>query len=287
MRQGVTNLLQLRRTLSVMRVPLAWEQVGALQENQGEVGTPVFDDSRVTFLGHGLGASLGVLLMKIDPTVKAGALVSPLVGIARGVDASPVLGELLGTGLSCLGVTPGSGSYEDFLGALQTVMDGADPINYSVGLTQPILMQEIVGHPEVGGAGTLFFEGDAISPVVVDGLPLVGSSVLADLLGLTTSSSDVVDPQGVRVRVRVSTAGHTTFLNPMIHCDAAGERLAGLLGEQTVVALEECYQSAAAAQYEMLNEVGSFLSMEGTAVEISAVREWGDGLVDVLAPLSY
>ncbi len=276
LRQAVADLMQLRQTLGTMTFSAAWNGVGI----GGTPGAPLFDESRVSVMGHGLGATLAAVLMAVDPTIQSGVLVSPVGGMARGLEASELLGGPLRDGLACQGVIEGGGLYETFFWALQTVLDAVDPLNFGEAVEQPVLMMEMAGVPDYKQESVAVFPGDRVSPAAVAGEPLSGSSALAEVMGLETISASVPAGAGVRALVRIGPAAHTTLLDPRLRC---GE-VASELGESE--ASPECLVYAAAAREEMLEQLGSFIVSEGAAVSVARMREFGGYTVEVVEPVA-
>jgi len=276
-RQGVVDLMTLRKSLDTMTIQGAWS-------GQAEPVTPefLFDSSNVSFIGHGLGGALGTVLLATDKTIKAGVLVSPVGGIARAFEASGVIGTALANGLSCNDVVKGIPLYDTFYWALQTVLDSADPINYAGSVTQPILAMEVVGHESYSTYGIKFFGPDNVFPNSANGNPLAGTSPLAEAMGLTGISADATDAAGLKSWVRFMAADHTTFLSPLIRCEAVEAELSTLLGQPSSVV--ECYADAAAAREEMHNQMATFLSSGGTSVEVNTTANYSGYNVEIVAP---
>ena len=276
LRQAVADFMQLRKTLGTMTFSAAWSGVGIA----GTPGATLFDESRVSVMGHGLGATLAAVLMAVDPTIRSGVLVSPIGGMSRGLEASEVLGGPLSDGLACQGVVEGGALYETFFWALQTVLDAVDPLNFGGAVDQPVLMMEMAGVPGYAQESVAVFPGDRVFPGAVSGEPLSGSSPLAEVMGLETISASVPAGAGVRALVRIGPAAHTTLLDPRLRC---GE-VAGQLGQSE--ASPECLVYAAAAREEMLEQLGSFIASEGAAVNVARMREFGGYTVEVLEPVA-
>lgn len=141
LREAVADLIDLNATLREGAIPVAG-------------GEPIALDGRPSqFLGHSLGAIVGATLMGVtsDNAFNAATLANPGGGVIRLLDGSPAFGPQIAAGLKAQGVGEGSETYQSFLRLAQTVVDGADPINYAAtaAARHPLHMIEVVG----GGNG--------------------------------------------------------------------------------------------------------------------------------------
>lgn len=131
-RQGVADLLRLRRALPAMDY---------------DGGGPDFDTRRVYFIGHSLGATVGAVYMGVENQVGASSLGMPGGAIAKQLDGSPTSGPSIALGMAANGIHKGTQDYERFLAAVQMVLDAADPLNYAptAAAQRPMLLLEVVG----------------------------------------------------------------------------------------------------------------------------------------------
>ena len=125
-------------------------------------------------------------------------------GVARLLQAS-VFGDQVDGGLAAQGIFAGTPEYEFFYNAMQTVFDGADPVNFAreAAARHPIHLMQI--------------RSDPVVPNAVPEWPLTGSEPLAELMGLRTISTTVFDPNGVRGFVTFTDAfgvSHQPQLEP-------------------------------------------------------------------------
>ncbi|MCU4674623.1 lipase [Catenovulum sp. 2E275] len=103
-----------------------------------------------------------------------------------------------------------SAQINQFAFAMQTVIDSADPNQYTSMLNQtntPILMTEIWGN---GTASTW----DQTIPPMVSGAPLSGTEALASQLNLSKVNTTTTDPMSVSGLVRFNAGGHSSLLSP-------------------------------------------------------------------------
>ncbi len=193
-RQAVSDLFTLNAALATMDF---------------DTGGPDFDTNNTYFVGHSLGGIVGSVFLALEPGVKDATLAMPGGGIAKLLDGSASFGPKIEAGLAAKGVVKGSADYESFMGAAQTLIDSADPINYAA---------------DIGaGRGVLLFEvlGDAVVPnnVLTDApagtvpSPLAGTDPLAFFMGLqavnvTTTGTDL------QTQLRFTAGDHSSILDP-------------------------------------------------------------------------
>lgn len=196
-----------------------------------------FDGSRMAFVGQSLGAIVGTSFLALDDSVRIGVLNVPGGGIAQLLNGSATFGPRIRAGLAAGGVQAGTPAFDQFLGAAQTAIDAADPINYGfASLQNSILLQEVVGE---SAAGSL---PDQVIPNQVAGAPLSGTEPLIGALGLVSLTQTTVDPAGIRGAVRFLRGDHGSILSPA---------------------------SSPAATAEMQGQMASMIVSGGTAVQIT------------------
>jgi len=166
------------------------------------------DGTNVTFVGHSLGAMLGITYLSYDDTVAAATLGMPGGGIAQLLANSAAFGPRIDAGLTAAGAPPGSPEYAQFLAAAQAVVDSADPVNNAAAL---------------GATGKnihfITMIDDQVIPNSVATAPLSGTDPLPLLMGLdqvngSTSGSALV---------RFTEGDHGSIINPAASLDATVE----------------------------------------------------------------
>ncbi len=209
---NLSNLLVTRDNVrqSVADLFALHEALATMDYDGGGAG---FDTSNIYFIGHSLGAMVGVPFLALEPNIKEAVLGMPGGGIAKLLDGSATFGPIIAAGLGAKGVVKGTADYESFMGAAQTVVDAADPNNYAAAA--------------VANRGVLLFEvtGDEVIPnnVLADApegtLPsmLAGTDPLRTLMGLTqlsASNTEVVE-QDVYIRLAAGLGtNHRSLLDP-------------------------------------------------------------------------
>lgn len=221
LRQSVADLISLAKTIPQMRL---------------EGGDALFDPARIGFTGQSLGGIVGTVFLALEPSVGVGVLSAPGGGIARLLDGSATFGPRIRAGLAAGGLQAGTPSYDSFMGAAQTAVDSADPINYARLTTgKRLLMQLVVGN----GSNVL---ADQVVPIAVSGAPLAGAEPLVRALALNTITATTQNAQGIRGVVRFTAGDHGSLLSPA---------------------------ASAAATAEMQGEMASMLVSAGTTVQVT------------------
>jgi hypothetical protein len=194
--------------------------------------TPDFDASRIEFVGQSLGSITGIPFLALEPNVNVSLTSVPGGQIAYLLNGSPTFGPRIRAGLAAAGVTAGTVQFDQFLGAAQTVVDSADPINYTfVTATDKNLTHLVVGdstHP-----------ADQVVPPVVAGAPLAGGEPLVKWMGLAPIVATTQSATGIRGVTRFTQGDHGSLLSPA---------------------------SSAAVTREMQGEMASMLASGGNAV---------------------
>lgn len=233
-------------------------------------GVPVFDATRISVTGHGVGAALGFVAATMEPGISQIALAAPSGSLAYSFEHSETVRPLLVDGLkAAAGLDPDTPLWESFFAVLQTSLDQADPINFIEHLDdhQALLIVEI--------------EDDDFFPAEVAERPLAGSSVLAKLLDLDRIAANH-DPDGdtpVRAITRLNTDDswgvHATFLAPYFGCvtNACGVAELDLA----------CNAANEELRQEAWSQITSFIASEGRSVDIQGIGGGtGNPLVDVV-----
>ncbi len=188
LRQGVADLMVLAASLA------------------GAQGAPL-DASNVTFVGHSLGAMLGITFLSYDDSIAAATLAMPGGGIAQLLANSASFGEAINAGLTAAGAAPGTPEYAQFLLTAQTAIDSADPVNNATALAAT-------------GKNIHFITviGDQVIPNSVATAPLSGTDPLPRLMGLQQVNSSTSGS----ALVRFSSGTHGSIINPADEADPAG-----------------------------------------------------------------
>ncbi|BCD61394.1 hypothetical protein NitYY0826_C0239 [Nitratiruptor sp. YY08-26] len=164
-----------------------------------------FDTSKISYVGHSLGAMVPFGYMA-NKSFDTAVLANPGGGIIQLLMNSQTFGPILQNALAANGIVPGSPEYDKYTLVSQTLIDDADPINYakSVGQKQKSLVFEV--------------ENDAVIPNSVISAPLSGTEPLLAAMGAKPLPLDTA-PGFVRVPDKVVYAKfvagtHSSLLRP-------------------------------------------------------------------------
>ena len=132
-RQGVSNLLVLRRSLASI---------------------PDIDANNVGFIAHSLGGIVGVTYLGVEPLAIPSALLTTGASISTILRDSKSYGPIIKGGLAASGVK--GADYDRFLLGTQWILDSSDPVNYAsaAAAMHPIYMSEVIGDGQTHVADT-------------------------------------------------------------------------------------------------------------------------------------
>ncbi len=126
-RQSVADLIHLTRLSETQTtLDLVSNTTGLLGGGDGAD----IDVTNISYVGHSNGGMLGMMLASVEPAIKTFVLANPGGGYSDIFQNSVEVSPIVNAGLQASGVVIGSADYYSFLGAVQTVGDDADPINY-------------------------------------------------------------------------------------------------------------------------------------------------------------
>lgn len=193
--QAVFDLFQVRESLALVDLD---------GDGQGDLNS-----QRVNFVGHSLGAIVGVPFLAVEDSVGAATLANGGGGLANMLLGSASYGPQIRTALTAAGLPPGTPEFEQFILAFQQAIDAADPVNFAAmaAALHPIHLPMVVGN------GTTI-PPDQVVPVAVPGAPLSGTLPMAAAMGLSAVDSSANDPSGLRALVSFTLGNHRSFLLP-------------------------------------------------------------------------
>jgi dienelactone hydrolase len=117
-RQGVSNLLTLRRSLGNI-INVATDPVSMVD----------IDTSRIGFVAHSLGGVVAVPYMAVESQSLPTSLVTTGAPISKIVDESGSFGPRIKAGLAAAGIT--GDALTSYFQAVQFISDSADPVNFA------------------------------------------------------------------------------------------------------------------------------------------------------------
>ncbi len=189
----------------------------ALQEMN--VAGETFDTDNIFFFGHSMGAIVGTTFIANEPNVKASVLANGGTNLVKLMDGSSFFGPVLAAGLAQppASLIKGTADYESFLGAAQTVIDSADPVNHTTNAAtgRGVLFFEIVG-----GSGS---PSDLSVPIRVPDAndisgtvpaPLAGTEPQLALMGLTQVNESQGPSSNLLLSTKFVSGDHRSMLDP-------------------------------------------------------------------------
>jgi hypothetical protein len=193
-----------------------------LIELTNAVGTAIglnLDASRVSFLSHSLGNISSIGYLNQTDALQSAVLMMPGQQLVTFLVASPIFAPEINAGLAYYGIMPGTPEYVAFVHATQTIIDDADPANYtpSIGAktSLPILEMQAVNDQHI--------------PAGVPGYPLAGGNpfiFFTQAKDLNTSAlvptpyGEMYFPDTHKTVTRVTAGEHNSPLYPQYSYDA-------------------------------------------------------------------
>ena len=217
----------------------------ALVQAQADTNGLGFDSSKISYVGHSLGAMapFGYFATKdiSGQSVKAAVLADEGGGIAELLMHSETFGDTIRQALeSIAGIKPYTPAYYQFINATQTILDDADPVNYAAKAAslQTMLSFEVAN--------------DDVIPNFVATAPLAGQEPLLGLMNAQdilsyprNPDSSTVVMQSKNTVTRFERGNHRSILDPQYDPDVT---------------------------VEMQTEMATFIYSEGQAADVNVSR---------------
>lgn len=207
------------------------------------------NSARIAFLSHSLGNIASIGFLNQTDALQSAVLMMPGQQLIPLLLASPVFSPGIKTGLAGYGIQEGTPEYDAFLLASQTLIDDADPANYTPEIAAktvlPILEMQAIGD------GTQD-SGDQYIPADIPGVPLSGGNpFIAFSSAEDINVSNLVDtpygemffPDTSKTVTRITVGEHRSPLDP---------------------------QYSVEAFYEYHSELISFIDSNGTAILVNS-----------------
>ena len=181
--QAVADLMALRKAIGSMDYDVNDDPTN----NTGAdfSGKPVY------FIGHSLGAIVGIPFFALDSTVDTAVFAMPGGALPKLLDGSQAFGPTIAAGLSVAGLSKGSADYEGFMLAAQTVLDIIDPINFTLQLSSD--SRGILGMSVHNDTVVPNYVPDITSPSGTVAAPLAGTNPLFTNMGLDPLESTTIN----------------------------------------------------------------------------------------------
>lgn len=207
----ITTRDNLRQTTSDLTV---------LTRSIGNAVGVTLDDHRISFLAYSLGTIASTGYMRHADMLESAVLLMPGQQMIPFLLASPYFSPQINAGLAAVaGLMPDTPAYDAFALATQTLVDDADPVNYSKGLGEssafPILMFQSLLDQHI--------------PATVDTAPLAGTGPFIRFSAAHDINKSRLNNVGVgylyateanRTVSRINQGDHTTALDPSTGFDA-------------------------------------------------------------------
>lgn len=205
-----------------------------------------FDPAKISFLAHSLGSIASTGYVNTTTALSTATLAMPGQGVIDIIRYSPVFSPAVNAGLAAVGIIEGTSTYNTFMLALQTIIDDADPANYSAAIgagTLPILEIEAVGDGSEGSGDQHILNSIATAPlagtepfIYFSGAVDINTSAL-----VATPGGDLYYPSTSKTVARLTAGEHRSPLDP---------------------------QYSVEATTEIHTELASFISSQGTAIQV-------------------
>src|SRR5690606_35774266 len=215
LRQGVVDLLNLRRSLAAINLG-----VGSLDENN------------VYFVGHSMGGVTGTPFIAVanesnDTRIKGANLLTTGGGIVRMLENSPTFApRILGGLAAAAGLQQGDADLETFLNVFQATVDSADPINFADNLVangSNVLVTQVNGDTVIPNEAYTETLGNA-QPAPLSGTEPLAKAMNAPAAGITTAGGHALP--GI---VRFTTGTHSTPVLPTTGTDEEADAFAEMV----------------------------------------------------------
>ncbi len=197
-----------------------------LQNALAKVQGTTFDTARVSFLSHSLGTISTIGFINHTDKLKTAVLAMPGQGVLPILTHSEVFTPPLNAGLAAFGIMPGTPEYDTFILASQTIVDDADPANYTMTLgtrSLPLLEFESVGDGIDPNTGDKHIHNSIPSNPIAGTDPLIRYTQALDLnVSALTSTpyGQMYFPKTSKTVTRVTAGEHRSLLDPQYSLEA-------------------------------------------------------------------
>ena len=171
-------------------------------------GSLPLDLEKVGFIGHGLGAMVGLGYLAVESKPTPSSLMNVGSGLAQLFNSSAKLNTLIQPQFAKLGIPTGSEIYQQYLQQAQLVWDTVDPLVLAehVGPQHPLQLINLANPTKADEAGDVYIKSS------LPDYPLVGAEVLAKRLKAQPLKDSVQQPK--RTVATFAEGEHFSWLNP-------------------------------------------------------------------------
>lgn len=199
-----------------------------LEAALGTAAGVAFDTANIHFVSHSLGNIAAIGYLNHTTALKTATLAMPGQGVIEVMNNSAVFGPAIEAGLAANGVIKGTAAYDSFMLASQTIIDDADPANYTIGIgekTLPILEFEAIGDGTEGSGDQHIPSSIATAPLS-GGDPFIRFTQALDIntsATVSTPDGDVFIPTTTKTVTRLTAGEHRSPLDPQYSVEATTE----------------------------------------------------------------
>jgi pimeloyl-ACP methyl ester carboxylesterase len=209
LQQAVLDLLVLRKSLVNI-----------------ERNTLALDLEKVSFIGHGLGAMVGLGYLAAETKPTPSSLMNVGGGLAQLFNSSPKLSKLIQPQFAKLGIPNNGETYQQYLQQAQLVWDTVDPLVLAeqVGAQHPLQLINLANPTQADEVGDSYIKSS------LSDYPLVGADVLAKRLRAQPIKASV--QQLKRTVATFKEGEHFSWFNPTANPPVTAEIQQELLSFQ-------------------------------------------------------
>ena len=200
-----TNLLGTRDALQQAVLDLLVLRKSLVNIDRGSLP---LDLEKVGFIGHGLGAMVGLGYLAAESKPTPSSLMNVGSGLAQLFNSSAKLNTLIQPQFAKLGIPTGSEIYQQYLQQAQLVWDTVDPLVLAehVGPQHLLQLINLANPTKADEAGDVYIKSS------LPDYPLVGAEVLAKRLKAQPLKGSVQQPK--RTVATFAEGEHFSWLNP-------------------------------------------------------------------------
>ncbi len=187
-----------------------------------------FDNTKIHFVSHSLGNISAIGYLNHTEGLTTATLAMPGQGVIEIMNNSAVFGPTIEAGLGAKGVIKGTAAYSSFMLAAQTIVDDADPANYTAQIGEkslPILEFEAIGDG-TEGSGDQFIPNSIATAPLSGTDPFITFTQALDINAtntVTTADGEVFIPTTTKTVTRLTAGEHRSPLDPQYSPEATTE----------------------------------------------------------------
>ena len=184
-----------------------------------------FNHARVSFISHSLGAIASTGYVNQTTGLRTATLAMSGQGVIDIIRYSPVFSPAINAGLAAVGIVEGTSAYDSFMLASQTIVEDAEPANYTAAIgagSLPILEIEAVGNGSEGSGDQHILNSIASAPLAGTE-PFIKFTQAVDINTTGLSAGGVYTLTGTKTVSRLTEGEHRSPLDPQYSGEATNE----------------------------------------------------------------